>query len=423
MQITKQKESFMRNYQLIIATVLLTLIAQLTTAQNNTNSPYTRFGYGEIIESTAVELKGMGGVSLANRSLHTINSANPASYSSVDSLTFMFDMGAGTRMTHFSDQLNSHNTFNANLEYITMRFPVTKWMGFSAGMQPFSLTGYNFSQNDSVIMPDETEKFIKHTQSFSGTGGFSQVYGGLSVNLFNHVSIGANAYYIFGESSNYSAQTFEANSGYNPSVYTNQIKAADYKFRYGLQAYHNFAKKHDVSIGLIYENKSKLNGQFTATLNNDTIRSITGFELPQTLGAGFSYTFDKSLTIAGDFTQQKWADALYFGKTDSLVNTNKMALGMEYVRNPGSWRKYSDLIRYRIGFSTSNQYYKVGNQLQPNNYVISAGIGLPTRTGKSMMNISFEYGKIGSATTIREDYFKLSFGASINEYWFVKPKL
>lgn len=412
----------MQYRKLFFAAILLTLTTQFAVSQNNTNSPYTRFGYGDITESTATELRGMGGVSLGNRSINTINSMNPASYSSVDSLTFMFDLGASARFTRFSDASNAKNTFNANLEYITMRFPIAKWLGFSAGMQPFSLVGYNFSQQDALIMPNESEKKINYQQSFSGSGGFSQIYGGLSLNLFNHISLGANAYYIFGDASNYLLQSFENTSGFTPSYYNNQIKVNDFKFRYGLQAYNTFADKHDVTIGLIYENKNKLNGNFTATLNNDTIKNISGFELPQTIGGGISYTYNKKLTVAFDYVQQGWGDALYFGKKDTLMNTSKYAVGLEYIPNPSSI-KISDKIRYRVGFSTSNQYYKVDNAVQPNNFIFSVGAGFPTRTGKSMMNVSLEYGKIGSVNRLREDYLKLSFSASINEFWFFKPKL
>ena len=112
----------MHSSKILFAVILLISASQLAVSQNNTNSPYTRFGYGEISDGTATEIRGMGGVSLGNRSQNTINSVNPASYSSVDSLTFMFDLGAGMRYSHFSEKNQSKNTLNANLEYITMRF-------------------------------------------------------------------------------------------------------------------------------------------------------------------------------------------------------------------------------------------------------------------------------------------------------------
>ena len=303
-----------------------------------------------------------------------------------------------------------------------MRFPLTKWLGFSAGMQPFSLVGYNFNQRNSLLMEGKTDT-IRHQQSFNGSGGISQVYAGLSVNLFNHVSLGANAYYVFGDANHYAIQSFDNTNGFNPSYYNKKIKVNDFKLRYGLQVYNTFANKHYVTLGLIYESKNRLNGEFTATLNNDTIKNISGFELPCTFGAGVTYTYNKKLTVGFDYVQQGWGDALFFGKTDTLVNTSKYAIGLEYIPDPTSRLRYSDLIRYRVGFCTSNQYYKVDNVLQPRNFIVSAGIGFPTRTGKSILNFALEYGKIGSVNRLREDYLKLTFSTSINEFWFFKPKL
>lgn len=415
----------MYNKKIFIAAVLFLCTVQLSVSQNNTNSPYTRFGYGDVTESTATELRGMGGVSLGNRSRNTISPLNPASYSSVDSLTFMFDIGGSARYSLFSDKDGSNKTFNANLEYLTMRFPIAKWLGVSAGLTPYSLVGYNFNQTDSLAMPVnqsyEDTKNVYYYTLFNGSGGFSQVYGGLSANILNHIALGANAYYMFGEVNNYRNLIFSSSSTYQSVTYANKIKASDFRFRYGIQLYNTFAEKHDVVLGAIYEGKTKFNGKYSAIANDSTLNSVNGFELPQTLGIGLNYTYNKQLTVGVDVTNQGWGKVLFFNKTDSLVNTTKIALGAEYIPNPMG-RKYTDRIRYRIGFNTVNAYYHSGADKLPNNYTISLGVGFPTKTSKSMMNASLEYGKMGSSL-LKENYLKLTFSASINEFWFVKPKL
>lgn len=420
----------MKKIEYFLIAFLFILFAQTLLGQNNTNSPYTRFGYGEVVEGTPTELRGMGGVGLANRSMHTINAMNPASYTSVDSLTFMFDLGAAIRFSNFSakDSLGnpiSNKSFNANLEYITFRFPFSKWLAFSAGMLPYSFVGYNFIQRDTIPMrvaTPEDAKNIGFRQSFNGTGGFSQVYGGLSVALLNHVSVGVNAYYLFGSIDNNRALVFD-NSTYNTSVYANQIKATDFRLRYGVQLYNTFAEKHNVTLGFIYENRSKLDGTYTGKLNNVELKSNKEFELPQVFGLGLNYNYNDRLTIGVDYMRRNWKDATYFGKKDSLASTNKFGFGLEYIPNPVGRNKYSDHIRYRVGFNMQDQYFSPTIGKRANDFVVSLGIGLPTLTGKSLMNLALEYGKIGSNSLIREDYLKLSFSASINEYWFFKPKL
>jgi hypothetical protein len=119
---------------------------------------------------------------------------------------------------------------------------------------------------------------------------------------------------------------------------------------------------------------------------------------------------------------QQWNKALFFGKTDSLSNRTKIALGAEYIPNPRG-NKYTDRIRYRVGLNLSDPYYKVNGNNLNKNFGISFGIGLPLRTSSTMVNAAIEYGKVGEKSLFREDYFKLTFNATFNENWFFKRKL
>lgn len=410
-----------------IVVVITFLTIQFSFSQNNTNSPYTRFGYGDITESAPTELRGMGGTSIANHSKSTINPINPASYSGVDSMTFMFDIGAGLRYSRFSDLNTTGGTMNANLEYITMRFPLAKSLGFSAGLLPYSFVGYAFSLSDSISMPvapSETPRKIGYTQSYLGSGGFYQVYTGLGYKMFNHVALGVNAYYLFGNANNY--RSVYVSSASASTTYNNQITASDFRLRYGLQFFNTFNKKHDVSLGFIFENKTKLNGNFYNVENDTTIVTDKKFELPMTFGVGLNYRFNNKLTIGMDYKLQSWKDAEFFSKKDSLVNASTFSIGAEYIPNPLG-RKKTDRFKYRIGLNTSNPYYKVGTQTLPNNVGISLGVGIPMRDNfsnrVSYVNAALEYGKMGSNSTLREDYLKLTFSAMLDELWFFKRKL
>lgn len=402
--------------------LVLTFALQYTTSQSQSNSPYTRFGYGEISQSTPAELKAMGGVSMANRSKYTINSLNPASYTSTDSLTFMFDIGASGRISRFSDKQEFNNTFNANFDYIKLRFPLAKWLAVSAGLEPYSMVGYNFRQTgDATTQDKKISTQTTYTQNFTGKGGLSQAYAGLSVKLLDHISLGANTYYLFGEINNIRSVFFN-DARLTPSNYFNSIKANDLRWEYGIQLYHTINAKHNLTIGAIYTPKHQLNGNFSAILNQKELLTNKGFDLPQSFGLGLNYQFDQKLTIGAEYQQTQWQDVRFFNQKDTLLNTQKIALGAEYIPNP-TGRKYSDHIRYRLGANTTNQYYQIANNKAGQNFTISLGVGLPVRTGKSIMNIALEYGKIGNSATLREDFIKISFSANINEYWFFKPKL
>jgi hypothetical protein len=423
----------MYKYKLLLFVLASIIFAQYTCAQNNTNSPYTRFGYGDISDTNNGEQRAMGGVAISSRSNTSINTVNPASYSCVDSTTFMFDLGASALISRFSNQTGGKTTMNGNLEYLTMQFPLTKWLGFSAGALPYSFVGYDFNKRDSSYLKESNNQkdTVRYNSYFNGTGGFSQVYMGLSAKFFNHISLGVNAYYIFGTINNYRSLIFDNTTNYTTTSIASTIKANNFRFRFGAQLYNTFNKMHTVNLGVIYEPKIKLNGGFsqvTTGVLNDTIDASHsnytnyGFELPSMFGIGLNYCYDNKLTIGIDYSLQQWKNAQFFSKTDSLGNRSKLAIGVEYLPNIKG-RKYSDRVRYRAGFNMSDSYFNISGQSLPKNFGLSLGVGLPLRNSNTMINASFEYGKIGSTSLLNENYFKFTFNATFNEHWFFKRKL
>ena len=100
-----------------------------------------------------------------------------------------------------------------------------------------------------------------------------------------------------------------------------------------------------------------------------------------------------------------------------LNNRHKWVLGAEYIHDPNGLR-YVDRMRWRIGADLTTSY--ISSDL---NYGITIGVGLPLKTARTILNVAFEYDKIGRRNFIREDCFKLSFNATINEMWFFKSKI
>lgn len=416
--------------KLLLLAVFSFSILQLINGQNNTNSPYTRFGYGSISETNSVEQRAMGGASLGSRSSQSINTVNPASYSCVDSTRFMFDIGTMALYSRFSDQNGSTQKINANIEYISIQFPLAKGVGLSAGLLPYSFSGYNFSTSHSIISTNKDT--VNYTKNFTGSGGINQVYLGLSVQLLKHISLGVNGYYMFGSISNYRNLNFGGLAGYTSNTQTNAIEVSNFRLRYGAQYYTTFNKKHDVSIGVIYENKKGMNSTFSqinSGVINDTTSTLgsASFELPTVYGLGVHYTFDKKITIGADYSLYQWKDTKFFGKTDSLNNVSKIAVGFEYLPKLYS-KNYLEKIRYRAGFNMSDNYFKIDGQVPTKNIGVSVGFGFPlvnrVTNVTSMINTTFEYGKMGgNANLLKEDYFKFNLNIVFNENWFFKSKL
>jgi hypothetical protein len=409
--------------KLIVLALITLLFSQFAIGQNNTNSPYTRFGYGDISDTNNGEQRAMGGISIGSRLNTSINPVNPASYSCVDSMTFQFDIGVAGLMSHFSQANQSVVKSNGNLEYLTMQFPLTKWLGFSAGALPYSFVGYNFSTIDTVYINNTPNDTVPFTRSFNGSGGFSQVYMGLSAKFFNHISLGFNAYYMFGTINNFRQVNFSNSTVYSSSTESNILKANNFRFRLGAQIYNTFAKKHDVTLGFIYEPKTTLKGDFSRYIDLVKTDSTYGFETPSLFGLGLYYTYDNKLSFGVDYSFQQWRDVLYFGKTNNLNNSSKLAIGVDYLPNQRS-RKYSERVHYRAGLNMSDSYINVKDgETLPKSYGVSVGVGLPLHNSNTILNATFEYKKIGSTTLLNEDSYKLSFNFTFNEHWFFKRKL
>ena len=401
------------------------MITVVMIAQNNTNSPYTRYGYGQLEDDCFSRSQAMGGTSIGLRTKNTINSTNPASYSSIDSTSFIFEMGVSGLLSNFRSNNTQNTSFTGNLDYIALQSPITKWMGLSAGLIPYSYVGYNYNYTDSLKIPME-EEYNVYDKTYYGTGGISQVYLGLSVDIADHLALGVNGYYMFGNINHYKAVS------YNQSelTTTNTIMKANlyirsFNARFGLQYHETIGDKHKLNIGAIYEFRSGMNGKFEqTTTGTDTliVNSSELFEMPSLYGGGIMYTYDDRLMIGADFIYQEYSKALYYGKQDTLANRMKISLGAEYTHDPRG-RRYIDRMAWRIGANYNNSYAKI-NEYQTSNFSITCGVGLPLRTSKTIINVNFEYGNVGGMKAIlKENYFKFGLNFSLNEMWFVKAKV
>ncbi len=393
---------------------LLFCFASFGVAQNNTSSPYSRFGYGELNDNVPGAYRALGGVGIGMRSNKVINPSQPASFSAVDSTSFMMDLAASAMWTNYTDASGTRNRGNGNLEYLTIQFPIWKYIGLSVGVTPYSSVGYDFAIADSI------NSDYHYTKSYGGSGGITQVYGGLSFNIMDWVALGANVYYMFGEISNTRALSF-TESGLSTVAQTSTLRANDVRFRYGMQFFHTFGD-HSFTLGGIYEHPTAFNVEYKQieTTTNDTVATDnTGFGLPMVYGAGLSYNWANRLTIAADYTMTDWSKAQYFGSQESLRNRSKIAVGVEYVHNPMG-RKYWEVMPFRLGVNISDSYIK---NVSAKDFSVSVGLGFPLHNVGTVINTTFEYGHRGTQSILSENYLRFTVNASINEHWFFKRKL
>lgn len=411
----------------------------------NTNSPYTRYGFGQLSDQSFGNSKAMGGIAYGLRNGSQINPSNPASYTSIDSLTFLFEGGMTMQNTNFKDGKIRMNAKNSSFDYIAMQFRLNKKLAMSAGFLPFSSVGYSFSQtgivNDKTDPDNPKPSDYNYVNSFSGDGGLNQLYAGIAYKIINNLSVGINASYLFGTINHASQITIanpnENNINVDVTSYSNQVKINNYKLDFGLQYTQKFGKKHAVTLGAVYSLKHKLNSDGYKYVTNqgklegvttsisssvDTIRN--GFEMPHSFGAGLTYVYDNRLTVGFDYTFQKWGETKFFNEEGMLSDRAKYAFGVEYLPSFIK-RNYLTKIRYRAGVYYSDPYVKVKGENGAREFGASLGFGLPVMGSKSILSISGQYVKVKPRVKgmLEENYLKLSIGLTFNERWFSKWKV
>lgn len=418
----------MTKFKLILATLLCSL-PSIAMAQN-ANTPYSMYGYGILGDRATSMQRQMGGVGYAMSSGRQINVMNPASYAAIDSLTFLFDMGADLSLIWSQDGSAKERATGGGLDYITMQFPISKHFGGSVGLLPYSSVGYAFG-ND-----------ITHgTVENQGSGGINELYLGFSGKV-GGFSLGFNVSYDFGNIVN---DVF-ANPSSGSTKFEHVMQVRDWNILIGAQYTQKISRSDRIVLGLTYSPKKTLLGKSWATIQELTQESLPttvgemklrdNYYTPHCIGAGVSYTHERvsRFNVEFDYTWQGWKDCKYSPlmsseKSDVVVfdgmefnNRQRFAVGAEYV--PRIRGNYGQRMAYRIGAYYTDDYLKIkGNGVR--DYGVTAGVGFPTPEGKTVINLGLEW-KMRQAhpvSLVKENYLNITLGVNFNEVWFFKRKI
>lgn len=401
-----------------LKTAFLLLLTPLLLVAQNTNSPYSRFGYGVLDQASFGQTKGMGGVSVGIRENNMINAANPASYSAVDTMTMLFDFGLNASTSLYKQGGASMSASNGGLDYVSMKVPLKRWWGVAIGLYPISKVGYSYSFENELSNGDE------YMDSYTGAGGLNAFFLGTAVAVGEKLALGVNYKYISGQITQSSFQDFKSSEIKDVSIseywYLNGSA-----FDVGLQYKHRINKRNELVVGATFSEKMPLNNSvYKTSISTDTSYSTTSstFGIPRTIGVGLSWKYDKRLTLAFDLNRQQWSDAVFNGAVDSLSDMTRVSFGMEFLPSFAANRYYK-AIKYRVGCNYSDSYIKndIGNL---KNLGLSIGFGLPLNMS-SALNVALEVGKVipPVSSLISETYFKVSLAMTFNETWFFKRKL
>jgi len=420
-------------------TAILVLVCGLgVQAQVTTSSPYSRYGIGNVKGSLLPQLRAMGGISTAVSSINGfnyINMQNPASYSSVNLTTA--DIGMTGNITNLSRNSLSESSFNSTFSHLAFAIPVNKKSAFSFGILPYSDLGYSYKNSIKVDT-------VSVDQLYEGEGGLSKAYLGYGYKFGDHLSIGGNVEYIFGNLLTTRATEYAAIGAVNAKL-QNKNSVGGLNYSYGVQYNFNISPKTTMTLGYSGSSSGKVNSrqsfyatQYTRNPDGDentaidTLSAVTNAKsnltLPLTHNFGIAIQQTDKWLIGADFRMSKWSDVSINNVSQGLQDSWGASLGTQFTPDITSYNSYFKRVDYRFGVSYDKTYIQIGNQdIKQMGASLGFGFPLPSANGLTFYKINFttEIGQRGTLMNnlVRERYINFHLGFTLNDRWFRKYKV
>jgi len=426
------------------------------------NSPYSRYGLGDLTPGTNIINRGMGSFSAGYSDPLSINFNNPASYSAflsyieerskkATSGRVLFDVGMNFD-GHTLREGSSPEKFtssNALFSYMQIGVPLKKNWGLNFGLRQLSRIGYKINRTERLYDPVTGLPIDSSLTEFAGDGGaFLATTGtGFAIKKF---SFGINFGYLFGKKQYSTKRAFLNDTvAYNSSNHNTQTSFGNIYTNAGIQYKIDLSKKLLLSLGAYGNLKQNLNAQqdvlrqtFIRTSSGDVQldsvfeqKSIKG-KIIYPSGYGLGFVLQKKPDLQNnkygawllglDYVKNNWSEYRFYGAADSVRDSWELRFGGQIRPEPK--KNYLSNVSYRLGFKVGQDYIHVGNKLPV--WGLSFGMGLPlanynqlARGQVSIINVSIEYSKRGNNNDLLKDnFFRVSVGLSLSDLWFGKHK-
>jgi hypothetical protein len=424
------------------------------------NSPYSRYGLGDIVPSTNVINRGMGGISAAYSDPLSINFNNPASYASFQAFLeekskkvkagrVLLDVGMNfeNRTLRTANPPQKFAASNALFSYVQVGIPIKHNWGVSFGLKPLSRISYKIVRDELLFDPNSGQPIDSALTEFSGNGGTYLASFGTGVAIKNF-SIGGTFGYLFGNKEYATKRALRNDSvTYNNANHTTKTSFGNIYFNGGAQYKIALNKTTALKLGVFGSLKNTMNASqdiinetFIRNADNGDLRIDSVYDqknikgevvYPSSYGAGFVIEKAQSLKEGGwllgvDYVQNKWSEYRFFGAKDAVQDNWEVRIGGQL--RPKPTKNYWSNVAYRAGFSFGPDYVNVQEELP--RLGVSVGLGLPMANYNrlspdqfSIINVALEYNKRGNNDNLlKENLFRVSIGLSFSDLWFRKRK-
>ncbi len=410
------------------------------------NSPYSRYGLGDVNMSGNALNRALGGLTAPYTDLQSVNFLNPASYSNIKWVTF--DVGTEIENRSIRNQAKTvkYNTGNFAFNYVTLGLPLSKkhnW-GFAFGLRPDSRINYKIETHERL----NTAQTLKDSvfTFYEGSGGTYKAFLGSGIK-FGGFSIGANFGYHFGQQQLSTRRIFiadSANVAYYKSNSANNVSLGSLFLETGIQYQGKVAKDLYLQVGATYNMKHNLRGSrdvtretydYDANGNSYTVDSIfntTGQDgdvnFPASYTAGIALQKANQWLLGVQYDAAKWSDYSYYGLKDPVANSYVFRVGGQVTPSIAS-ASFFKRLTYRGGFYFGKDYVNIKNNQLPV-YAATFGVGIPVyhnnyalRQYLTTINVGLEIGGRGNNTsTLKENFFKVHIGFSLSDLSWFQPR-
>lgn len=425
-----------------IASILVVCFAFTGNAQVTTQSPYSKYGLGNLDGLVLPQLRAMGGISTGvnkPNGYSNINMLNPSTYAGINLTTV--DIGMRGGFTELKKGSDAEASFNSTLSHLALGVPITSRSAISFGVLPYSVMGYEFVNADKLGSADVN-------YLYSGEGGLNKAYFGYGYQIGKIFRIGANADYYFGNlKQTQSTELVNQNGAINSrSEFKQSISGIG--FSYGLQFDLPLGNKTAIILGYSGSSSSTINSRKTAATFiyqkdaatgdalapkvGDTLNFVenakTNLKLPLMHNFGLSIQKDNKWMFGADFRTGKWSELSVDQVSQGLEDSYGFSAGAQITPDITSIGSYLKRVDYRIGFLYDKSYIKRNNQdiIQK---AVTFGFGFPLAPNQRAitfykLNLAAELGRRGMLANdlVQESYFNLHLGFTLNDKWFRRFK-
>ncbi len=386
--------------------------------QSLANSPYSYFGIGSILEKGSSHNRSLGGTGIGLRDGYSINNINPASYTAIAApFTQLTDFGLITTFGVQEENGKSSTVMDMDFTGMAIWFRMPANWAVTLGLSPYSNVQYDIISEESLIGFG-----TNLSTNYVGSGGLSNLYFGMAHTFFNHLSIGANASYIFGAL--HSEQHISSSSIGNGWNISERTHLQGFKLDVGMQ-YSFRWKKSELTLGAVLDLGNGLNGtHFYEITQNETITeeeesSVGNYSLPAAAGFGLSYGKHEKWRVSLDFSAEQWSGAT-FEEGYQLHDTQRISFGIETLPDPRD-PSYLKRVSFSIGAFHEENYLTISDY-DLTTSGISAGIKFPTARA-AQIQFTADHFVSGNSNLVLQRYTQLGLNISFFDLWFTRRRI